>query len=76
MQAQVVARLKAGVPIELANVYRVTVNDFLADGMSYGVLKEGTDRVGGAQDIDALVAFFAAHSPVAPGWRDRITRVQ
>jgi 5'-nucleotidase len=65
-----------GLPIEPANAYRVTVNDFLADGMSYGVLKEGTGRVGGALDIDALVAFFEAHSPVAPGRRDRITRVQ
>ena len=65
-----------GVPIEPATAYRVTVNDFLADGMSYAVLKSGTDRVGGPQDIDALAAFFAARSPVAPGRRDRITRVQ
>jgi len=65
-----------GVPIEPAGAYRVTVNDFLADGTSYNVLKEGTNRVGGAQDIDALVAFFASRSPVAPGRRDRITRVR
>jgi len=64
-----------GVPIDPSGAYRVTVNDFLADGMSYAVLKRGTDRIGGAQDIDALVAYFAAHSPVAPGRRDRITRV-
>ena len=65
-----------GVPIDPAAPYRVTVNDFLADGTSYAVLKRGRDRVGGAQDIDALVAYFAMHSPVAPGRRDRITRVK
>jgi 5'-nucleotidase len=65
-----------GIPIEPAAAYRVTVNDFLADGMSYAVLKRGTDRIGGAQDIDALVDYFAAHSPVAPGRRDRIARVK
>ena len=65
-----------GIPIDPAAAYRVTVNDFLADGMSYAVLKRGTDRIGGAQDIDALVDYFAAHSPVAPGRRDRIARVK
>ena len=65
-----------GVAIDPMSAYRVTVNDFLAEGMSYGVLQQGTDRLGGAQDIDALVAFFVARSPVAPGRRDRIMRVK
>lgn len=65
-----------GVPIDPAAPYRVTVNDFLAEGTSYAVLARGRDRQGGAQDIDALVAYFAAHSPVAPGRRDRINRTK
>jgi 5'-nucleotidase len=65
-----------GAPIDPAASYRITVNDFLAEGTSYAVLKRGRDRLGGAQDIDALVAYFAARSPVAPGRRDRITRVK
>lgn len=36
------------------------------------MLREGTDRLGGAVDLDALEAFFVAHTPVAPGARDRI----
>ncbi len=65
-----------GVPIDPAASYRVTVNDFLAEGTSYAVLARGRDRQGGAQDIDALAAYFAMHSPVAPGRRDRINRVK
>ena len=38
-------------------------------------MSEGTDRLGGAIDLDALRVYFGAHSPVAPGPRDRITRV-
>jgi 5'-nucleotidase len=45
---------------------RVTVNSFLADGGDgFTLLRSGTDRLGGAQDIDALVAYVAANSPVA-----------
>ncbi len=40
--------------------YRVTVNNFMADGGDgYSTLKKGTNRLGGAQDIDALTAFLA-----------------
>jgi 5'-nucleotidase len=47
---------------------RVEATDFLVNGGgSYPALAEGTDRVVGAPDIDALVAYFKAHSPVAPG---------
>jgi 5'-nucleotidase len=54
--------------------YRVTVNSFLADGGdNFSVLTEGTDRLGGEIDLDALVTFFEAHSPIGPGPKDRIT---
>ena len=63
-----------GVAIDAATNYRITVNSFLADGGdNFLVLKEGTARLGGAQDLDALEAYFQAHSPVAPGPQNRIT---
>jgi 5'-nucleotidase len=53
-----------GVPVVDAQTYRVTVNSFLADGGdNFAELRNGTDRLGGAVDLDALVAYFAA----APG---------
>lgn len=56
--------------------YRVTVNSFMADGGdNFSVLPEGTDRLGGVVDVDALEAYFEANSPVAPGPQDRISLV-
>jgi 5'-nucleotidase len=56
--------------------YRVTVNSFLADGGdSFPILTQGTNRLGGAVDTDALEAYFTAFSPVAPGPQNRITQV-
>jgi len=54
--------------------YRVTVNSFLADGGDgFTVLADGTDRLVGAIDVDAFVAYLGANSPVAPGPQNRIT---
>ena len=65
-----------GVPVSSSAIYRVTVNSFLADGGdSFPILKDGTSRLGGAVDTDALEAYFAAFSPVAPGPQNRITAV-
>ncbi|MDP2902111.1 MAG: bifunctional metallophosphatase/5'-nucleotidase, partial [Methylovulum sp.] len=62
-----------GVAVDPAASYRVTVNSFLADGGDkFAVLAKGTDRLGGAQDSDALEAYFTAKSPVAPVALDRI----
>lgn len=62
-----------GVALDPAASYRVTVNSFLADGGdNFSVLPQGTQRLGGAVDTDALEAYFAAFSPVAPGPQDRI----
>ncbi|WP_437943280.1 bifunctional metallophosphatase/5'-nucleotidase [Sorangium sp. So ce281] len=63
-----------GVPIEAARTYRVTVNSFLATGGDgFTVLNDGTDRLGGALDLDALRDYFAASSPISPPALDRIT---
>ena len=63
-----------GVPVDPARRYRVTVNSFLADGGDrFPILIQGTDRLGGDVDLDALVTYFEANSPVAPGPQNRVT---
>ncbi|HSO13251.1 MAG TPA: bifunctional metallophosphatase/5'-nucleotidase [Anaerolineales bacterium] len=65
-----------GMPIDPNGSYRVTVNSFLADGGdNFLVLKNGTDRLGGEVDTDALEKYFAANSPVAPGPQNRIVQI-
>ena len=65
-----------GVQVDPAATYRVTVNSFLADGGdNFAVLVDGTDRLGGEVDLDALVTYFGLNTPVPPGPQDRISRV-
>ena len=60
--------------VEPDSTYRVTVNSFLSDGGdNFSVLVEGTNRLGGEVDLDALVKYFGEFSPIAPGPQDRIT---
>ena len=62
-----------GAQVQPAQSYRVTVNNFMADGGDQlYVLTQGTNRLGGAQDIDALEAYFRSHAPVVPGPQNRI----
>ena len=64
-----------GVVVDPAAQYRVTVNSFLADGGdNFAVLVNGTNRLGGEVDLDALVTYFGL-GPVDPGPLDRINRV-
>ncbi len=56
-----------GEPVDPAATYRVTVNSFLATGGDgFTVLSEGTNRMGGPLDIDALAAHLAQSAPEAP----------
>jgi 2',3'-cyclic-nucleotide 2'-phosphodiesterase (5'-nucleotidase family) len=56
-----------GVPIDPAVIYRVTTNIFLADGGdAFTVFTEGTNRLGGGDDLEAFIAYLAANSPVTP----------
>jgi 5'-nucleotidase len=57
-----------GTVLDPSRTFRVTVNNFIATGGDgFTVLLGGTNVLGGAQDIDALVAFFAGYrSPQAP----------
>jgi len=61
-------------PLDPAKTYRVTVNSFLAEGGDgFALLKDGTERKGGGQDLDALIAYLAARER-APVPSPRITR--
>ena len=65
-----------GALIDPTASYRVTVNSFLADGGDgFTALRGGTNRLGGDVDVDAFEDYLGAHSPVAPGPQNRITRV-
>jgi 5'-nucleotidase len=65
-----------GARIDPEKSYRVTVNAFLAaGGDGFVALKDGTAPQTGVYDVDALYAWFKAHSPVSPGALDRIARV-
>ena len=65
-----------GEVIDPAREYRVTVNSFLAPGGDgFTVLAEGTDRLGGALDLDALEDYLVANRPLAVPALDRITQV-
>jgi len=63
-----------GTALDPAQSYRVTVNSFMASGGDgFTVLPQGTDRLGGVVDLEALEAYFGNHAPVAPPATDRIT---
>jgi 5'-nucleotidase len=73
-----------GVVIDPVRTYRVTVNNFMATGGDgFSTFLDGTDLLGGAQDIDALVAYLAnfkapnpAYDPNAPALlKPRLERV-
>ena len=53
--------------------YRVTVNNFLADGGDgFRVLREGTDRVGGPVDVDALTEYLRSVDDAPAGARSSL----
>jgi 5'-nucleotidase len=71
--------LEDGSPLLPEGRYAVAVNSFLADGGDGFTLLAGvTGRAGGPVDLDALEAYVAARSAVAPveaPATDRVTRV-
>lgn len=66
-----------GTSINPNNLYRVTVNNRMADG-SYNlfVLKEGVNRTEGPLCRDALVNYLTSFSPVTPEPMNRIALVK
>ncbi len=64
-----------GVALDLAATYRVTVNDFLiGGGDGFSAFTKGTSPVTSGIDLDALVAYLAAHDPVLPPAGGRIKK--
>ena len=53
------------------------MNNFLADGGDgFTVLAQCTNRLGGDVDLDALVKYFEANSPVGPARRTASRRLR
>jgi len=53
-----------GTLVNPTDTFQVTMNNFIATGGDgFTVFNEGTNALGGAQDIDALVAYFQANAP-------------
>jgi 5'-nucleotidase len=65
-----------GAPLRESDRYRVTMNSFLAtggDGLT--LFRDGTDTLGGPQDVDALENYLSGTQPVAPPAGGRVTRI-
>jgi 5'-nucleotidase len=63
-----------GAAIDPTAKYRITVNNLLADGgEQLYALREGTDRIVGQTDLEAMLAYFAKHPTAAPALPTRIT---
>lgn len=62
-------------PLKPSARYRVTVNDFLAGGGDgFPLLLQGTERIDGMPDVEALVQYLESRFDVAPAPVDRIMR--
>ncbi len=65
-----------GVPIDANATYTVAGNAFLmGGGDNFTVLKEQPAFIVGPVDLDTLVSYFQANSPINPGPQDRYTKV-
>ena len=60
----------------MAAIYRVTTNDFVANGGDgFTLMTGGTDRTTAPGfDVDSLAAYLAT-GPIAPGPANRITKI-
>ena len=65
-----------GAPLDEQRTYRITVNSYLAGGGDgFAVLKNGTDRLSGMVDVDALVAYLGRSSAADPIASPTLSRV-
>lgn len=63
-------------PVDVHAQYRVTVNEFLLNGGDrFAALRNSRDAQMGPVDVEALEAYFQAHSPMQPPALGRIRRV-
>ena len=66
-----------GQPLDRAARYRVTINNFLADGGDgFPMFAQGEQRVVGHTDIEAMVDYLRTHSPVSRDSGTRVRRVE
>lgn len=66
-----------GEPVQPQEIYRVTVNSFLADGGDgFAILRDGARRHNGMLDIDALEDYLQSRSPLDPPPLDRVHLTQ
>lgn len=75
--AKVLDITAGGVAIAPDAVYSVTVNSFMAaGGDNFTVLVQGTNRIGGDVDLDALIAYVEGlPQPISAVIEGRVTRV-
>ena len=75
--SRIVAIHRNGAPLDRTATYTVTVNSFIADGGdNFTVLKQGTNRVIGPVDLDALIAYVRSlPQPFTETIEGRITRL-
>lgn len=66
-----------GVPLDMNATYMVTVNNFLADGGdNFTVFRTVTaPRLDGGNDLQALINYLGAFSPVSPPSTDRVNEL-
>jgi 5'-nucleotidase len=62
-----------GVTLSPSALYRITVNSLLADGGDeIYILKQGTNRIIGLSDLDAMTTYLAKHPSLKPPQTNRI----
>lgn len=68
--------LPNGEKIDPVKTYSATVNNFMAEGGdSYTILRNGTNKVTGPVDFDALLSFVKANSPLKGSIEGRIKKI-
>jgi 5'-nucleotidase len=73
--SRIVSIKVGGVPIDPAATYTVTTNNFVAGGGDgFTKFLSGTNQVGGPIDLDVLIAYVKAHTPLTPALDGRITQ--
>jgi 5'-nucleotidase len=66
-----------GQPLDRATRYRVTVNNFLADGSGgFPMFAQGEQRVVGITDIQAMIDYLRTHGPISRDSGARVRRVE
>lgn len=64
-----------GQPLQMAQSYRVTINNFVASGADgFTVFTEATNPLTGGLDVDVLEQYLTAHPGIKPAAFDRVQK--